>query len=209
MSYYSYKKPEQHLNTYIHTIISHVRKYDHPVSFASILKTYKINLYENPMILQLLKKNSKIIVECDTLQYKPTYDIKSKDDLLTLLKHVSGETGLEYNELIDGPINVIPFINSLVESGDIFILKDFDGSQILFHNDLKYPRASAEVLTAYHQIKVPEYNDMLEEMKCAGLSTGHISKKRQIHVQQPKQTKKVKRKIKITNTHLKDLDLNE
>lgn len=200
--------PEKHLNSYIHSIISHIKQTAKPCSFTDINKNLKINLYQNPLILAALKKNPKIIIENDMVTFKPAYQILNKSDLLSVVKNARCREGIELNELLDCPTDINGFIAELISENKIFMIKDMDGSQIVFYNVLVMPKASDEVRELWSKVKVPDYQEVKRELKNAGLKSGNEEKTKKYVVENKKKVKRFNRKIKITNTHVKDLNLD-
>lgn len=206
MQYNKYKQtPQRHLNSYIHAIIQHVKQFSHPVRFVEINNVVGINLYNNPMILCALKKNPKIYIEKDHLQFRPKYDIKVKNDIKVLVESTNNEYGIEMNELLDCPVDIKGFVDELLKENLIYVIKDMDGSQICFNNDTQIETAIPEVKEKWNKIRVPDYEEVRKTLNSAGLKSGYVEKKKKpVTVIQPK-LKRFRKKIKLTNTHVKDL----
>ncbi len=51
------------------------------------------------MNLNALKKNPKIVIYKDTILFKPKINIKTKEDIKSLLVSTNNEYGIEVNEL--------------------------------------------------------------------------------------------------------------
>lgn len=201
-------QPSRHLNSYIHSIIQHIKRNPIPVSFSEIQNTLNINLFTNPMILSALKKNPKIIIYKDTIQFKPKYDIKAKEDIKNLLISTKNEYGIEVNELLDCPCDIKLFIQELLNDNEIFLLKDSDGSEIIFNNPVDVKQLDDTIKEMWNRIRIPDYEEVKRELQTAGLKSSRDEKKRKILVEPKKKPKRYKRKIKITNTHVKDLNLD-
>lgn len=199
-------EPQRHLNSYIHSIIQYIKKYENPVTFTEIKNNLNINLYNNPIILNSLKKNPKIVINRDSLQFKPKYDIKSIEDLRSLIKSTNSEHGIEVNDLLDCFCDIKNFLETLKASKKIFILKDADNSQIIYLNDYIIEKADDEIINMWNQVRIPDYADIKRELLNAGLKTGVEEPKRKVVPESRKKVKRFTRKIKITNTHIKDFD---
>eukprot|EP00866_Antonospora_locustae_P001834 jgi/Antlo1/1834/1900 len=203
MNYNKPSPPKRHLNFYIHTILNYLRERREPVSFLEIKEELCINLIINPSLIQSLKKNPRVEVSSNSLKFKPLYDLRKRADLEALL--TNAKEGIEYVDLVDSNPNIDEWIKMLSER--ILVLKDADESQVLFWNPLIVEKASSEVLELFHSVKVPNYTDLVSELKNAGLKVqkNEVTKKRPM-LKIP--GKKYKRKVKITNTHIKGLDLD-
>ncbi|KCZ78840.1 hypothetical protein H311_00116 [Anncaliia algerae PRA109] len=194
----------KHLNTYILKIINLIKKVKRPFNYYEIKEELGINLAHNPGLIQSLKKNPRIEVKDNTLIYKPLYQIKSKEEFVDLLKE--SQVGILLSDLIDSNDKVEEWIKELGEN--VLSLKDADGSIAVFYNDLILNKAPKEVLNLYYKISVPNYTDMINELTSAGLKIhkAELTKKKPI----PKSAnKKNRRRIKITNTHIKGIDFQE
>lgn len=207
MNYRNYQQePQRHLNSYIHSIIEYIKKSEAPVLFTDIKERLNINLYNNPMILSSLKKNVKIKIERESIQFVPKYHIKTLEDLRDLIRKTNCEYGIEVNELLDCFCDIKQFIEHLKENNEIFTLKDADNSMIIYYNDYEISKADEEIVNIWNSLRVPDYVDVKKELAQAGLKTGSEEPKRKIACDKRKKTKRFTRKIKLTNTHIKDFN---
>lgn len=200
---YNKASSKRHLNSYIHTIINYLRTKKEPVSFLELKEDLKINLMINPSLIQSLRKNPRIDISSNTLSFKPLYGLKSISDFEELL--INSREGVEYTDLLDSNSGIDKWIEVL--GPRVYVLKDADQSQILFWNPLVVEKAPSEVLELFQKVKVPNYTDLIAELSQAGLKIQRaesLKKKPMLKVS----GKKYKRKIKITNTHIKELDLD-
>ncbi|KAM0686656.1 hypothetical protein COBT_002119 [Conglomerata obtusa] len=202
------RHPEKHINSYIHTIISYIKHNSEPVSFTTITNKLNINLYQNPLLLSALKSNPKIKIHNDTLLFQPTYTIITKEDLLMVVRKNKCRSGILMSELLDSPSDIPSFVNMLLDENEIYVLKDIDGSQVVFCNNLNVRNADEDVRRLYREVKVPDYQEVKKELNLAGLKSGNEEKKRKAVVECKKKAKRFKRKAKLTNTHVKDLNFD-
>jgi len=199
-------KAERHSNIYIHNIVTILKKHAKPVSFKEIEQEAGIDIEGTPGLLELLKKNKKIVREDRTLEYVPTYAISSEEELLSILKETKSEHGISLDEVLDTVENTRPYVDSLISKQRAILLRDMDGSCTLFYNGLDVKRASPEVQRLYDGVSVPDVRDLVRELASAGLSSKGPEKtvRKSVPVQRKK---KYLRKIKITNTHLDNKEL--
>lgn len=204
----SFQDDSKHLNSYIHKILEMIKKEDRYFMYKEIEKSLGINLAQNPQIIKMLKSNSKVNVMNDGVKFIPLYNIRKVEDLRDVINQVKSKEGIEMSKLLESPVDIKPYIENLKSEEEIIILKDMDGSEIVFYNDMKFPKIKEEIKALWDSVKIPNYHDIAEEMNTAGLkkTESHVVKK-SITVKK-KQPKKSQRRIKITNTHVKDLDLN-
>ncbi|KAF7684213.1 Transcription initiation factor IIE subunit beta [Astathelohania contejeani] len=196
---------KRHINSYIHSILEILKSTDRYYSFEEINHIMKIDLHDNRQLLAALRKNPKIEITTNSMRFKPAYDIETEDDIL---KYLDGIVGLELNKLKDCRVDITPLIESLKQKKKIFIIKDMDNSEIIFKNDTIVDDIDPVLKTLWKQVKVPIYQDLVEELNNAGLKLApkNESKPKGIIITKTK-TKKNRRKIKLTNTHIKELNI--
>lgn len=199
---------DKHVNTFIHKILEHLKKYDRPLLYREIEEKTGINILNNPQLVKSLRNNPKISITHESIQFIPSYTIRSTLELEETLRRVNGREGIEMDKLLDSPIDIRPFIEELVSIGRIIILKDMDNSEIVFYNEMTVPPMKEEIKKLWNSIKIPNFYDIASELSQLGLKGTEIQAfKRQKTVKQTN-SKKNKRKIALTNTHVKGLDLN-
>ncbi|KAI5168475.1 transcription initiation factor TFIIE subunit beta [Pancytospora epiphaga] len=200
---------QKHLNSYIHRILETLRREDRSFTYQELQKELGINILANQLLCRALKNNPKIEIDRNMLRFVPLYNIRTVEDLRSVLLGAAANEGIEIFKLVDSPVDVQPFVEKLINDGDILTLKDLDGSEILFYN--KYPgirSASDEIRELWASVKIPSYHDIMEELGTAGIQSeyGQVLKKRLIKRKETR--KRSQRRVKITNTHVKGLDLN-
>lgn len=201
----------RHVNSLIHTIIQYIKTIDHPVTFPEIEIHTRISLQNNPKLLTALSTNPKVILTANTLQFKPVYSIRSEDDLHELIRNTNCKNGISLAHLLDSPVDVQSFVDSLRKKNIVFLLKDSDNSEILYFNPLNSVfAANIQIKKLYDDISVPSYTDILTELSSAGIKVEkRYFEKRKNVVVKKNQVRRFRRKIKITNTHVKGLNLND
>lgn len=71
--------------------------------------------------------------------YKPTYQIKSKEDLSSLLISKRKEGGMDYKDLKDSYSKLSSAVEELAGEGVILVVRNKDGNpRVLFYNDAQY-----------------------------------------------------------------------
>lgn len=197
-----------HLNSYIHKILDLLKKEDHSFTFKEVYSKLGVNILSNMPLMKALRNNPKILMDHESLRFVPLFNVRSTKDLAEILKGKSGVEGIELSKLADSPVDVKPFIAELNAQGKIFILKDMDNSEIIFYNECTVVPANPEITQMWNSIKIPNYHDIIEELNTAGLKNANSQtvKKKILAKKEPK--KRSQRRIKITNTHVKGLDLS-
>lgn len=199
---------ERHVNTFVHKILEVIKKHDHPISYSEIEEQTGINVLSNLQLVRALKANPKIAITPDTIRFIPTYEIRTLQDLIDIFKNVSGKEGIEMSKLLDTPVDVTPFIEQLETQGKIIILKDIDGAQIAFFNDQPIPETNQTVKDLWASIKVPNMNDVIQELGDNGLRGPEVQVLKNQKPAKQLKSRKSRRRITITNTHVKGLDLD-
>lgn len=74
---------------------------------------------------------------------------------------------------------------------------------------MRIDKADDDIVALWKSVRVPGFQDLISEMSVAGIKT-NISEtvKRKAIIKKTK-SKRYRRNIKITNTHVKGLDLNK
>ncbi|KAM0681030.1 transcription factor TFIIE beta subunit [Glugoides intestinalis] len=197
----------KHINTFVHKILEMLKKYDRAMSYTEVQEKTGINVMSNVQLLKQLKKNPKIVINHESIQFLPSYIVRSADDLFHILQEVNGKEGIEMNKLLDSPIDVKPFIEELASQKKLIVLKDIDNSEIVFFNEAFFPVVKQEIKDLWASIPVPNLHDIANELSEVGLKSSAVQvlKKQKIPKQQSR--KKSKRRIVLTNTHVKGLNL--
>ncbi|ORD96740.1 hypothetical protein HERIO_1336 [Hepatospora eriocheir] len=221
-----------HINIYIHKIIEFIKKSDKEFSFKEIELNCGVKV---SAVYYALKNNPKVHLENEKISYCPEFGIKTREELKKVL--IEKGEGISLERLDDGPFNVSSLLFTPEEmkerskkidrtvrkriksddkpktkiDEDFIILRDLDGSEMVFYYDNKYKLpVNEETKQIWASIEIPEYYDVLEELSKKGLKTEKIETTKK---QKPKiKKKKNRRKINLTNTHVQELekiDFNE
>lgn len=198
----------RHLNTYILKILELLKKNDRALTYHEIEEKTGINVLSNAQLVRALKSNGKIAITQDTVRFIPSYEIRSSDDLLAILKEVNGKEGIEMSKLRDSAIDISEFIQSLLLNNKIIILKDIDNSEVVFYNEMVCKPIKPEIKELWASIKVPNHHDIVDQLSNAGLKNSEEQAFKKKKITKLSKNKRNKRKIAITNTHVSGLDLN-
>ncbi len=197
-----------HFNSYIYKILEFIKKDTKPFSFKTIQDNLGINLLSNSALIKVLKNNPKVVIENYTIRFVPYYQIKTAEEFLEVVKSKSGEEGIEMSKLADSPIDIKPFIDKYLASNEIFVLKDMDGSEVVFYNEYSNIKPIEEsIKSLWNSVKIINYHNIIDELNTAGLKKDQGMDARKKVVPVVKKKKRSQRRIKITNTHVKGLDL--
>lgn len=130
-----------HAMSQLYTVIQFLKDSDNPQSVVSIASRTKVDIGKNPALWDKLVNNNKIEFDAinKTFAYKPTYQIRSKEDLLSLLIQKKNEGGMDYKDLKDSYSKLSSAVEELASEGQILVVRNKDGNpRVLFHNDSQY-----------------------------------------------------------------------
>ncbi|KAI8977988.1 hypothetical protein BDB01DRAFT_801577 [Pilobolus umbonatus] len=202
-----------HAMSQLYTVIQFLKDSDSPQSIVSIASRTKVDITNNPSLWDKLIHNDKIEYDnvSKTFAYKPTYQIKSKEDLLALLIQKKKEGGMDYKDLKDSYSKLSSAVEELAAEGQILVVRNKDGNpRVLFHNDMQYNTAiDPEFKKMWSEIRIPDETDLPKALENAGLKTMEVFEKKVTSESKPKRSKTRHKRIKITNTHLSHIDLSK
>ncbi|CEP10211.1 hypothetical protein [Parasitella parasitica] len=202
-----------HAMSQLYTVIQFLKDSDNPQSVVSIASRTKVDIAKNPALWEKLVNNNKIEFDPTniTFAYKPTYQIRSKEDLLSLLIQKKSEGGMDYKDLKDSYSKLSSAVEELATEGQILVVRNKDGNpRVLFHNDSQYNTTiDPEFKKMWTEIKIPDETDLPKALEVAGLKTMEVFEKKVTSESKPKKSKTRNKRIKITNTHLSHIDLSK
>ncbi|KAG0758486.1 hypothetical protein G6F57_004478 [Rhizopus arrhizus] len=203
----------QHAMSQLYTVIQFLKDSNHPQSVVSIASRTKVDISKNPALWEKLVNNEKIEYDSvnNMFSYKPTYQIKSKEDLLSLLISKRKEGGMDYKDLKDSYSKLSSAVEELAGEGVILVVRNKDGNpRVLFYNDAQYNTPiDADFKKMWSEISIPDETDLPKALEEAGLKTMEVFEKKITAEVKPKRSKTRHKRIKITNTHLSHIDLSK
>lgn len=199
----------KHVNSYVHRIIELLKTEDRAFTLHEIENNLKISVLRTPALVTALRANPRVAFTTETLRFLPPYAIRSLMDFEAVLSAACGNEGLEMALLSQSPVPVDGFLERLVAEKRAILIKDMDGADIVFYNDQPMEQAPAEVRSLWNAVRVPAYHEVVAALGAAGLrGVEHTAMKRRATTR-PRAAKRSQRRIKITNTHVKGLDLGQ
>ncbi|KAF9907660.1 hypothetical protein EC991_010692 [Linnemannia zychae] len=203
----------KHINSLLLNAINYLKSTDDPQTVEDLRRKGGVDLDAKPELYNLLKMNDKVAYDTrdHTFAYKPTYHIKNKEDLLALLEKRKNEGGMDYKELKDSYSKLLEAVNELASEGRILVVKNKDGApRVLFWNDQRYNTAmDQEFRDIWHRLRIPDEIDLPKELEKAGLTHMQVFDKKGPGDVPKRKPVRRNRKMKITNTHMKGLDLTK
>ncbi|KAF9203898.1 hypothetical protein BGZ49_005915 [Haplosporangium sp. Z 27] len=203
----------KHINSLLLNAINFLKTSDEPQSVEDLKRKGNIDLDAKPELFQLLKANEKVLYDQlnGTFVFKPTYHIKSKEDLLMILEKRRNEGGMDYKELKDSYSKLAQSVEELANEGRILVIRNKDGNpRVLFWNDQRYNTAmDKEFRDIWHSLRITDELDLSKELEKAGLTHMQVYDKKGPGEAPKRKPVRRNRKVKITNTHMKGLDLTK
>ncbi|KAF9165585.1 hypothetical protein BGZ80_001557 [Entomortierella chlamydospora] len=203
----------KHINSLLLNAINFLKTSDEPLSIEDLKRKGNIDLEAKPELFQLLKANEKVLYDQmnGTFVYKPTYHIKSKEDLLMILEKRKNEGGMDFKELKDSYSKLAQSVEELANEGRILVIRNKDGNpRVLFWNDQRYNTAmDKEFRDIWHSLRITDEIDLSKELQKAGLTHMQVYDKKGPGEAPKRKPVRRNRKVKITNTHMKGLDLTK
>lgn len=197
---------DKHINTYIHEILNYLKQASSQVTFTELYSKLKIDIHSNGHLIKALQKNEKIKMTNNSIEYLYTYNINTEDELLKILKE--NNEGIEMVKLKDNKFNIDEIIEKCKNEEKLIILKDLDNAEVCFFNDSFCIKPDQDIIDLWMQIKIPGYQDLIRELNSVGLKSDKKEIVKRKAIPKKTKTKKYRRNIKITNTHVKGLDLS-
>ncbi|KAJ3024907.1 UNVERIFIED_CONTAM: hypothetical protein HDU68_007667 [Siphonaria sp. JEL0065] len=224
------------LQTKLISIIGELKKQEVPISYKELSKLVGTDITSADELIHEWKNCEKIGYndQKQEIWFKRQFSIRSKTELLDLLKANYLVGGLDVKVLKEGYSAIGDAIKELEEAGQILVIRGKDGNpKVLYFNNLqsetptKYP-ASKEFGAYWSNVTVPDDEKMAEELAkgivlfclfamlgtdgnqslSAGISVTDMSSAKAIGTVKKAKGKARGRKAKITNTHLEGVDLN-
>lgn len=197
----------------IHQVIDFLKKSQRPCTVKE-LQLHVPRLAEDGPEFQHLSDNAKIDYDADnsTYAYKPDYDIRNADELVEYLRQIPDRGGLEVKKLSDSYLAELPkVIEDLRKKQLILAVTERENKpKYIYYNHLPMEQSIDEELkTSWWKMRVPDEPELSREMERASLKRMRVEKREEKEIQEVKKPKRAQRKTKITNTHLKDIDLTQ
>ncbi|KAF3778644.1 Transcription initiation factor IIE subunit beta [Nymphaea thermarum] len=173
-----------------------------------------VDINANKTVFEILRKNIKVNYDGRCFSYKSKHDIKSKQELLVLIRKALN--GVAVIDLKDAYPSVVEDLQELKAAGEVWLLSNLDSQEdIVYPND---PRAimkvDDDIKQLFRGIELPrDMVDIEKDLQKNGMkpATNTAKRKEVAEVQginpKPKQKKKREftKRTKLTNAHLPEL----
>ncbi|MCO5553407.1 hypothetical protein L7F22_006928 [Adiantum nelumboides] len=177
-----------------------------------------VDVTNNKDVFDSLKNNVKVSFDGERFSYKSKHDLKSKQDLLVLIRKVP--EGIPTGDLKDSYPAVLKDLQELKASGQVWLILNNDSQQdVVYPNDPKVQiKVDDDIKQLIRSIETPrEFVDVERELQKAGMKPAtNTARRKAVAGVQGLQSKKPKvkkqrnitKRTKLTNAHLPELFQN-
>jgi hypothetical protein len=156
-------------------LIDFLKQVGRPLTASEIKEQSHIDIMSNAQFYNLACNNQKIDVQDGLFQYKPLFNLRTKQDVSAMIREhwYSGHGGIHVRELRECWKSISKYVDELIASNEIIVFRQKDGKPlILFHNDMLHfdARPYAEFRSLWSQFIIPQESDLQRELQSAGLS---------------------------------------
>ncbi|GAA5853307.1 hypothetical protein JCM3766R1_001316 [Sporobolomyces carnicolor] len=229
----------RHWQTQLVLAVNFLKQLNRPIRLEDLAITSGIEaLLHNYELLNALKHHDRVRYDDRTqlFHYKPDFLLSSKSDLLSLLRRYSPQGGLAVKPLRESWPGVTQAIEELELEGRVLVTRTTDANpnrpsaaadtaaaankgqmKCVFLDDIGKDKEplDKEFRDLWHSLKTPLGDDLVTELQTAGLTSSSLPPPNPVQKGGKKGLKGKKglgssnRRFKITNTHLKEVDLSK
>ncbi|KAL6717490.1 hypothetical protein ACLMJK_005405 [Lecanora helva] len=203
------------IKTQIYYAIENMKEKGRPQTLTDIISYLNIHNESEKHkanIAHVLKNHAKVIYDPKndggegTFSYRPIHNIRTADGLLGFLQSQKDAKGLDLKTLKDGWSKAEDEIGRLEKQDKLLVTRNKKDNHVkmVWLNDptLNFP-VDDEDLSLWHKIKLPEPEQLANELERAGLHPANKNRGIKVKtVEQVKKTKKPRKGGKTTNTHM-------
>ncbi|KAJ3227024.1 hypothetical protein HK099_003647 [Clydaea vesicula] len=176
-----------------------------PLDRDGLIRKLAFDVFKSQELFEELKNNERLIYDekNKTFAYRHTYNIRSKEDLLNLLKQNKDYGGMDYKGMKDSYHGLATAVDQLEAEGHVYVLRQKDQTpKMIFYNDNNLNiEMSPEFIKMWDEVEVPK--NIEKELKNANLKSMETFKNKvneKILVKEKK--KRVNNRARITNKHI-------
>ncbi|GAA6063497.1 hypothetical protein JCM10212_004456 [Sporobolomyces blumeae] len=214
----------RHWQTQLVLAVNCLKQVNRPIRLDDLALTSGIDaLLHNYDLVHALQNHDRVRFDPRTelFTYKPDFVLASKTDLLALLRRYSPQGGLAVKPLRESWPGVVQAIEELEREGRVLVTRtdgkgDVKGQmKVVFLDDVGHEREplDKEFRDLWHSLKTPLPDDLTDELRTAGLTSSSVPSANPVVKKKLGKGRKgpgsSNRRFKITNTHLKEVDLSK
>ncbi|KAJ3276910.1 hypothetical protein HDV01_002965, partial [Terramyces sp. JEL0728] len=142
----------------------------HPIDNKEIIRKTAIDVEGTEELFKVVLENDRIKYANGKFEFKPTFNIKTKHDLLALVKRNKNVCAMEVKELQNSYGGVVPLIEELYNEKQLFCIRSQkDQSPLFIYYKDSNIDIDEEFKQQWHDTQVPTKLDLLKELDKAGL----------------------------------------
>jgi transcription initiation factor TFIIE subunit beta len=210
------------VNTQLVYAVSHLKSTPNPKRLQDIAIETDIPLDTDMVLLEKFKSHDRIQWDprTDLYSYKHDFNFRNKAALLTEIQRQTRKGGgIPVRSLKESWKEAPQAIEELEKEGDVLVTRTAKDGQLrmVFWNELKATEEKGgmmvekEFLDLWHSLKVPTDADLLRALASEGLqatTAEALIPKAPTGKKKGKKSAPRQRQVRITNTHLKGVDLS-
>jgi len=212
----------QHYQTQIIYAVGYLKERpNQPIRLEDLAAFARVDeLQHNAEMLAAFKAHERIVYDekTDLYSYKPDFAIRNNNELLALLRRYSPRGGMLVKKLQESWPNAKSAIEELERDGKVMVIRtggssDREGQmKMVFWDEMgRMKKVDEEFNTMWHKLKLPDQITIAKELEEGGMKTTSTLASElpssTANIKKPKK-KGGNRKIKIQNTHLKELGID-
>ncbi|KZO97600.1 hypothetical protein CALVIDRAFT_562945 [Calocera viscosa TUFC12733] len=204
-----------HINTQLVYAVRKLKEHGNPIRLEDLSIQSGIPLDANQELYELFVNHDRVIhdTKTNTFSYKPDFNIRNKEQLLTeITRHYKRGGGMSVKVIRESWPSALPAIEELGARGDVIITRTTkdNAPRTVFFNEVPLDQGGGpvdkEFQDIWHAQKVPDEDVIMSELQSFGQQTASVEIAPKfsggIRKKGKKGAAKPNRRIKITNTHL-------
>ncbi|KAK4048396.1 hypothetical protein OIV83_004742 [Microbotryomycetes sp. JL201] len=205
----------RHWATQLLHAVDYLKQHANPIRLEELaIRSGVEALLSNPQLLQSFQNHERVLVD-DRLglySYKPDYVLRSKADLVSLLRVHATRGGFAVKILRESWPQVNNAIEELEREGKLFVMRTGGSGEregqmkAVYLNEMpEQDPIDKEFRDLWSTLKTPIEDELANELRSAGLSAASAASKPAPVVvkKKAKGRKSSNRRVKIVNTHLR------
>ncbi|EJU00239.1 hypothetical protein DACRYDRAFT_23212 [Dacryopinax primogenitus] len=204
-----------HINTQLVYAVRALKDHGNPIRLEDLSIQLGIPLDSNAELYDMFLQHDRVIhdTKTNTYSYKPDFNIRNKEQLLTeITRHYKRGGGMSVKVIRESWPSAIPAIEELAARGDVIVTRTAKDNtpRIVFFNEVPLEQGGGQIDKEFQEIwnsqKVPDEDIIMSDLQSFGQQTASVEMTPKfsggIRKKGRKGAAKPNRRIKITNTHL-------
>jgi len=204
-----------HINTQLVYAVRALKDHGNPIRLEDLAIQSNLPLNTNSELYDMFLQHDRVIhdTKSNTYSYKPDFNIRNKEQLLTeITRHYKRGGGMSVKVIRESWPSALPAIEELAARGDVIVTRTTKDNtpRMVFFNEVSADQGGGpidkEFQDIWHAQRVPDEDIIMSELQSFGQQTASVEAAPKfsggIRKKGKKGAAKPNRRIKITNTHL-------